>query len=509
MTVVSSATVRGLILCLLATSIIAVTQINRSATAAPTNNTYYVAPTGNDGNPGTLTAPFKTIQHGADQAAPGDTVLVRGGTYVEDFTVRVSGTAANPITIKSYPGETAVVDGQYTLPPVPSRGWDGCNNTVSPPVCFHYAPMVRVKGSHVILEGFVVKRSLGRGIVISPNNGQTPTGVVLRNNVIHDVRDGGLIILDANQILIEENEIYHSGNFATHDRSGSDLGWPVAVVAIRSTDITYRRNKIHRNWGEGLSTGRGTVGVIIDENEIYDNFALQIYIHRSHQVHVTNNLVYCTNHPDFQRNGNPSAAIIINNESQFAGDLTVKDVTVTNNIVTGCLQNLGIWPAGRERAKNLLVAHNTFANATSNPDEKDAVAIKITDGGYDNMRFVNNIIYQTAFKIAAGTDDPELVFSHNVWMQAPPTAVSGTGDIIGNPQLKNPDATLSPGGVSPDWFRLQLTSPAVDQGRFVGIMQDYFGTPRGTVPDIGAYEHTSGTIGPLPEKVFLPLVQKP
>lgn len=493
---------------LIAAVLIAIRGDNPAA-AAPTNKHYYVAPAGSDSNPGTVAAPFKTIQHGINQARPGDTVFLRGGVYVETFKVRASGTPGNPITVQSYPGETAVVDGQYTLPAVPSRGWDGCNNTVSPPVCFHYAPLVRIEGSYVTLEGIVVRRSLGRGIVISSNDGQTPTGIVLRNNVVHDLRDAGLIIQDASQILVEGNEIYHSGSFATHDRSGTELGWPVAVNAIRSTNITYRGNKIHRNWGEGMSTGRGTVGVFVDKNEIYDNFALQIYVHRSHQVYVTNNLIYCTNHPDFLRQGNPSSGIIVNNETQFSDYITVEDVRITNNIVVGCVQNLGIWPAGQERAQNLLVAHNTFANATANPGQKEAVAVKITEGDYKNMRFMNNIIYQPEFKIAAGVEDTEIEFGYNLWLRKPPTAVSGAGDIIGDPKLGNPHAALIPGAVQADWYRPQLASPAVDQGKFLGILQDYAGSPRGVSPDIGAYEHMSGVVGLLPEKVFLPLLHKP
>jgi hypothetical protein len=43
--------------------------------------TYYVATTGNDANPGTEAAPFRTMQKAANMVGPGDTVLVRAGTY--------------------------------------------------------------------------------------------------------------------------------------------------------------------------------------------------------------------------------------------------------------------------------------------------------------------------------------------------------------------------------------------------------------------------------------------
>src|SRR5690348_10262851 len=43
--------------------------------------TYYVSPTGSDANPGTGSAPFQTIQQAAKVINPGDTVIVRDGTY--------------------------------------------------------------------------------------------------------------------------------------------------------------------------------------------------------------------------------------------------------------------------------------------------------------------------------------------------------------------------------------------------------------------------------------------
>lgn len=68
---------------------------------------------GDDKGAGTEEAPWRTLAHGLTRLQAGDTLCLRGGTYYETVVVKVQGTAKEPITIRSYPGELAVVDGGY------------------------------------------------------------------------------------------------------------------------------------------------------------------------------------------------------------------------------------------------------------------------------------------------------------------------------------------------------------------------------------------------------------
>src|SRR5437016_2111645 len=52
---------------------------------------FYVSTTGSDSNPGTVTSPWRTIQHASNSVQAGDTVYVRGGVYNESVNVEVSG----------------------------------------------------------------------------------------------------------------------------------------------------------------------------------------------------------------------------------------------------------------------------------------------------------------------------------------------------------------------------------------------------------------------------------
>jgi len=82
------------------------------------STTWYVATNGSDANPGTLAAPFHTIQHGADVAGPGNTVFIRGGVYHEQVTVHKSGTASARIVFRNYQNESVTIDGAD-----PITGW--------------------------------------------------------------------------------------------------------------------------------------------------------------------------------------------------------------------------------------------------------------------------------------------------------------------------------------------------------------------------------------------------
>ncbi len=81
---------------------------------------YYVAPGGSDSNPGTLGAPFHTIQRAADAGGSGDVINILGGTYRETVTPK-SGE-----TFRAFNGQNVVIDGAD-----PITGWSGYSGAIS------------------------------------------------------------------------------------------------------------------------------------------------------------------------------------------------------------------------------------------------------------------------------------------------------------------------------------------------------------------------------------------
>ena len=79
-----------------------------------TGPAFFVDPAqGDDAAVGSKEKPWRSITHALQQVAAGDTLYLRGGTYYEHVYCAATGTADKPITIRSFAGETAVIDGAY------------------------------------------------------------------------------------------------------------------------------------------------------------------------------------------------------------------------------------------------------------------------------------------------------------------------------------------------------------------------------------------------------------
>lgn len=81
---------------------------------------FNVAVTGNDTNVGTLSSPFRTIQHAADLARPGDTITVHAGVYRERVNPPRGGESdAKRIVYQAAPGEKVELRGSEVV-----RNWE-------------------------------------------------------------------------------------------------------------------------------------------------------------------------------------------------------------------------------------------------------------------------------------------------------------------------------------------------------------------------------------------------
>ena len=76
-----------------------------SRTLLSTN--WFVSPSGSDSNPGTIAAPFHSIQRAANVAQAGDHVEIRAGVYHEDVVPQHSGTSSAPSALAAWNSASA------------------------------------------------------------------------------------------------------------------------------------------------------------------------------------------------------------------------------------------------------------------------------------------------------------------------------------------------------------------------------------------------------------------
>lgn len=87
--------------------------------AATHASDFHVATPGSDVNPGTKKSPFRTVQHAADLAQPGDVITVHEGVYREWISPPRGGESdAKRIVYQAAPGEKVVITGSE-----PVKGW--------------------------------------------------------------------------------------------------------------------------------------------------------------------------------------------------------------------------------------------------------------------------------------------------------------------------------------------------------------------------------------------------
>ena len=79
---------------------------------------------GDDRNDGSAKAPWKSINHALERLSAGDTLYLRGGVFHENVYCAVAGRKGAPITVRSYPGERAILDGGLReFLEAPARAW--------------------------------------------------------------------------------------------------------------------------------------------------------------------------------------------------------------------------------------------------------------------------------------------------------------------------------------------------------------------------------------------------
>ncbi|MBK8500241.1 MAG: right-handed parallel beta-helix repeat-containing protein [Flavobacteriales bacterium] len=238
--------------------------------------TYHVAPTGNNGNSGlSIATAWATLQHAADLALTGDSVVVHDGAYQGFAAMDNSGTAANPIVF------TAL----------------GSDVLINAPCSYNNLDGINVENvDWVVIEGFEVNDMPRTGIrtVLTDH-------VTLRYNSCNGNFKWGILTGFAEHVLIEHNTcsgtedehgIYFSNSADDpvirfnhcfgNNRCGIHMNGDASLGGdgIISNAQAYG-NVIHGNGaagGSGINCD-GVVNSVFYNNLLYDNHASGISLY--------------------------------------------------------------------------------------------------------------------------------------------------------------------------------------------------------------------------------------
>ena len=454
---------------------VAVASLWLAAVAAPAMaTTYYVAPppTGNDNNLGTSAAqPFEHIQFAINEKLdPGDTLIILAGTYKERVTINVPGTVVTGVE-----GQTIIT---------------GDNNTF--PGGGKYDRLVGITVNDVEIRNLLITGSAGRGLQIGPDE----SDVLVDNVDVSSSWDAGIHVLESIDVTVQNSELWDNNKFNDLPaRSGRPWGYALAIVSSAFT--TFRNNEVHENHGEGIGSMLSN-DVIIEDNVVWDNYAINVYVDNTKRATVQRNIVYATDNNYFFRNDPvPTPGIVVNNEDFLGSTNYTEDLLIVNNFVynagagfslyTGKQGSSGI-PGSGSSFTNSTIAHNTFVSTRTGLSGVDGVQIfNIASGGNRSGNVLkNNIVYLASGTVASG---PTTGFSisHNNWSGTVPSGFYDANTDV----LLDPDLVLGTGEhPDRDWMRIEnASSPVIDEAEeLTAIPQDFFQEERGNAPDIGAHE---------------------
>jgi parallel beta-helix repeat protein len=439
-----------------------------------------------------ISPPGTNLESVINNLNQGDTLILHDGDYYPSGTVEitVSGNSSLPITIRAENASGANIHGR----------------------------MIWIKGNYVKLEGLEISDSSDDpGVWVNGDHN------ALTSLNIHGSYQGG-VFLNGHHNLVEGCEIWQNGQINYGGNTPTGI-WPVALSAYDdgATEYnTFRGNKVHDNWGEGIA---GAIHTVIEDNVVYNNWAAGIYSINSPYLIIRRNLIYNTPDSMAKTQGRaynaPTIPICDENQSSQS-----HHVIIVNNMVLGGDGNVYFWTQQAGTGlKHYLIAYNTFVNSVAHAN------FTIDAGSHQDTLVENNIFIQENSLDIVNIPGSGFTFSHNLWSKIPQNAAQGEGDVYLDANsasrvlaLTGPTAN---GQLTADWFKLKnftlpTVNPALNKGyimsdseirAFCGseidancfnpvkesLSTDFFGTPRSNPSDLGAYEYSAdGGLTPTP-----------
>jgi len=449
---------------------------------------YHVSTEGDDGDPGTFDAPWRTIQHAADTVQPGDTVCVHTGTYVEDVTFSRSGTDGAPITFTAAPGEAVTIQGSLTLAPNTSylsligfavQGFD------------IWGISLEGDNHHVLLSHLNVAGGEAGIHFTVGYSGEDPqygpvSDVILEDSIVHGCEYTAVDCTPGpcDRMTFRRLEIYGAG---------MDAGFSGDGLAVeRGQDILVEDCYIHDNGGDGIDLNSrdwdGNVpGIIVRRNRVVRNHLQAIKLWAGGRME--NNLIWGQGINPVTAGVYTSTCEVVNNTIAY----NMYDPTYSARDYAF----IAAWPEiGFSPPVTLILVNNIFALNTG-PAVGGPTGIYLGAG----VQLIEH--HNLYWSREDGEIQAEFVSGRDPWFTRDEIADGtwtaftgqGGGDVVSDPLFTSGWPAVN--------LHLQEESPAIDAGAMeIAPSVDLESNPRpiGSGVDIGAYEHGAS--------IYLPLILK-
>ena len=458
---------------------------------AAAGNVYYVAPDGDNANPGTRDRPWATPGYGSRQLAPGDTLIIRGGRYTlreydADIITPPSGTASAWITIRGEEGHRPVLAGRDNL--LTAINLSGVQ-------------YVRIQNLEITHDDTASGEALWfrEGVEIL---GAPAAHIVLQDLYIHHIDEFGMNIQDVEDLQILNCRIEYCGFGALGGPAGEHGGW--RNVTIRGCSLSWSGHYYQggdgsdrpydRPDGFGIEPSQGPI--LIEDTVAEHNYGDGLDSKAAHTVirrcvvannscdgvkvwadgsRMENTLIY--GRGDGDPEPSPWAAIVIDQVEQAGVRFQIVNVTVDDTVG----QNYLMYVQYNNPVPVQVTVRNTVFSGRG-PE------CPIYVHGNSTLVADHNLFYLPQHETVLTQGETTYTCAS--------IASLGTGNLCGDPRFVHP-AWGEPGD-----YHMQAGSPAIDAGTADGAPAvDLENRPRDARPDIGAYEYR-----PSAAWLYLPLV---
>ncbi|MES3020290.1 MAG: discoidin domain-containing protein [Pseudomonadota bacterium] len=443
---------------------------------------YYVSySAGNDINTGLVGAPVKNIQKAVLKTAAGDTVYIMNGTYLYDPTVNLSkdgvvvipasrsGTAAQPITYKAYPGHRPVIKVmkaddlwsavQISASHINFEGVEVVGDVANMTQAEGHAAKLNYK--HQKLAGTTptdytnIRKFNTHGINIKSDwTGAIPHHINIRNNKVHDMPGSAIASATGDYLTVENNVVYNNSWRTMYATSGLNFFFKNSDSNV---DTTVYKNFIRNNTTYNNRTEVGWADKELEKNLNADN---QIWYSDGNGLIVDS-----------------SPYSVFKGKTLLANNLSYDNGGSGINII---------------KADNIDVLYNTTSNngLRGNGDGTNRYS-EITVISSDWVKVLNNIAYRNAEATPnlalTGYNSTNMSTDYNVLVGgvSQVTLPATDHNSYQDPQFVNRGAKD---------FRLGINSPAKDNATtsFTVPTDNQLNTrPQNAGPDRGAFERVN------------------